>query len=293
MQLLKVRHVTRYRYARPVSLGEHRMMLRPRQDGDQRLLSERLIITPRPHRLHMERDALGNCVAIARFAGAATELCFDSEILVARSIEPPLLAVPLPALRPFPRSLSEDPGLSLEAWAGSFLGRRAAAGLPAIAAMTAHVHRAFAYRRRLERGVQSAEQTLALRSGACRDFAVLIAAGARSLGLRARFVSGYVHCADAGDTPRSSAGHTHAWAQVLTPEAGWVDFDATSGRVGSEGLIRVAVAEDPADTVPISGSYQGEADDFLHMEVAVAVEAASRAPDSLPRFEPSPLWSVA
>ena len=293
MQLLKVRHITRYRYARPVRFGEHRMMLRPREDADQRLLSERLIITPRPQRLGIERDALGNFVAVARFAGLASELSFDSEVVVARQIEPSPLAVPLPALRPFPRLLAQDLGMSLEAWASRFLGRRAAAGLPAIAAMTAHVHRALAYRRRLERGVQSPEQTLALRSGACRDFAVLIAAGARSLGLRARFVSGYVHCADAGDTPRSSAGHTHAWAQVLTPEAGWVDFDATSGRVGSEGLIRVAVAEDPADTVPISGSYQGEADDFLHMEVAVAVEAASRAPDSLPRFEPSPLWSVA
>ena len=293
MKLLKVRHITRYRYARPVRFGEHRMMLRPREDADQRLLSERLVITPTPQRLRLERDPVGNFVAVAQFAGQASELRFDSEVVVALQIEPPPLAVPLPALRPFPRSPADDLGSSVEGWASRFLGRRAAAGLPAIAAMTAQVHRAFAYRRRLERGVQSPEQTLALRSGACRDFAVLIGAGARALGLKARFVSGYVHCGDIGDAPRSAGGHTHAWAQVLTPEAGWVDFDATSGQVGSEGLIRVAVAEDPADTVPISGSYQGEADDFLHMEVAVAVEAASPLPDSLPRFEPSPLWSVA
>ena len=292
MQMLKVRHITRYRYARPVRLGEHRMMLRPREDPDQTLVFERLIITPEPRMLRIERDGLGNFVAIARFEGVAHELCFDNEIIVARHLEPPRSEVPLPGLRPFPRILAED--LGLEAWASRFVGRRAAAGLPAIAAMTAYVHRTFGYRRRLERGVQSAEQTLALRSGACRDFAVLICAAARALGLRARFVSGYVHCADSADAPASPVGgHTHAWAQVFTPEAGWVDFDATSGRVGSAGLIRVAVADDPADTAPIQGVYDGAADDFLHMEVAVMVEAAAPSVDSVPSPEPSPLWSVA
>ena len=76
-------------------------------------------------------------------------------------------------------------------------------------------------------------------------------------------------------------------------EAGWVDFDATSGRVGPAGLIRLAVADDPADIVTIEGAYQGAAADFLHMHVQVAVEAASPPLHSLPQFEPLPLWSVA
>ena len=292
MQMLKVRHITRYRYAKPVRFGEHRMMLRPREDPDQKLLFERLSITPEPLALHIERDGLGNFMAIARFDGASNELCFDSELWVARQLEPPLIGVPLPGLKPFPRVLAKD--LNLNAWAGRFLDRREMAGLPAIAAMTAHIHRTFTYRRRLEGRAQAPEHTLALRSGACRDFAVLICAAARTLGLKARFVSGYVHCPDPeGGPKRAGGGHTHAWAQVLTPEAGWVDFDATSGRVGPAGLIRLAVAEDPADIVTIEGVYHGAADDFLHMHVEVAVEVASPPLHSLPQFEPLPLWSVA
>ena len=294
MQMLRVRHVTRYRYAKPVRFGEHRMMLRPREDADQQLLFERLSITPEPLSLRIERDGLGNFVAIARFDGASNELCFDNELLVARQVESPVFRVPLPGLTPFPCMSPADLDLGLDAWARRFLGRRETPGLPMIAAMTAYIHRSFSYRRRLEPGVQSPEHTLALRSGACRDFAVLICAAARTQGLKARFVSGYVHCPLPEDGPAPTAGgHTHAWAQVLTPEAGWVDFDPTSGRVGPVGLIRLAVADDPAEIVTIEGAYHGEAADFLHMHVEVAVEAAPAAFHSPPQFEPLPLWSVA
>jgi transglutaminase-like putative cysteine protease len=123
---------------------------------------------------------------------------------------------------------------------------------------------------------------------------VLLVTAARSLGLRARFVSGYVHCPEpAGGPRRLAGGHTHAWTQVLTPEAGWVDFDPTSGRVGAEGLIRVAVADDPADALPIQGVYLGAAADFLHMHVEVSVESEAPASNSAVPFEPSQLWGVA
>ena len=290
--MLRVRHITRYRYARPVRFGEHRMMLRPREDPDQRLVFERLNITPAPGLIEVQRDGHGNFVAIARFDSACRELCFDSEILVAQE-DPPPLDIPSPGLWPFPVDVDAadgDPG----AWAGRFMVRSDGAALPALAAMNADIHRTFAYRRRLESGVQSPEQTLSLRSGACRDFAALLAAAARSQGLKARFVSGYVHCPEPQHGPRRlGGGHTHAWTQVLTPEAGWVDFDPTSGRVGPQGLIRIAVADDPADAIPIQGVYVGEAADFLDMHVEVAVE--SEAPLANPPifFEPSPLWSVA
>ncbi len=290
MQMLKVRHVTRYRYARPVRFGEHRMMLRPRQDPDQQLVTERLIITPEPTLLRIQRDSLGNFVAVAQFAAAASELCFESELLVARQRPAADWDVPLRGLQPFPRRAAET--LDLETWAQGFVGRGSAAGLASIAAMTRHVRAAFAYRRRLETGVQTPQETLALRSGACRDFAVLICAAARTLGLEARFISGYVHCAGADDLA-AGGGHTHAWAQVLTPDAGWVDFDATSGRVGAAGLIRVAAVEDPAHAVPIQGVYHGEADDFLGMEVEVLVKNAAPLARRPPHREPSPLPSVA
>jgi transglutaminase-like putative cysteine protease len=292
MQMLRVRHVTRYRYARPVRLGEHRMMLRPREDHDQKLLFERLIITPEPRRIELQRDGQGNFVAIAQFRDACSELCFDSEVLVARTAEP-LFDIPSPGLWPFPIDVladERDPAL----WAGRFLARTAGAVLPALAAMNDCIHRGFGYRRRLERGVQTPEETLSLRSGACRDFAVLLVTAARSLHLRARFVSGYVHCpAFEAEAPRLGGGHTHAWAQVMTPEAGWVDFDPTSGKVGPQGLVRVAVADDPADAAPIQGVYLGEAADFLDMQVNVAVEREAPTSNSPALLEPSPLSSVA
>ncbi|HEY5411118.1 MAG TPA: transglutaminase family protein [Caulobacteraceae bacterium] len=290
--MLRVRHITRYRYARPVGFGEHRMMLRPREDPDQTLVSERLRITPEPEMVRIGRDGLGNFMAIARFDAAASELCFDSEILVARTIPPAPIGIPLPGLRPFP-TRHHGAARDVATWAQAFHGRRSG-GLNAVAAMNAHVHRTFAYRRRLEPGVQSPEQTLALRSGACRDFAVLIVEAARALGMTARFVSGYVLCPQPSGAPqRTGGGHTHAWAQVLTPKAGWIDLDPTSGRIGPEGLIRVAVADHPGAASPIQGVFIGGASDFLYMQVDVEVSAAARVPGALREFEPSPLWGVA
>src|SRR5437764_14678579 len=80
MQLLTVRHITTYRYRQPVAFGEHRMMFRPRDSYDQRLIEVRLHITPAPANLRWVHDVFGNCVEIARFSGRATELCFDSTI---------------------------------------------------------------------------------------------------------------------------------------------------------------------------------------------------------------------
>src|SRR5690349_12541176 len=80
MPNLSVRHITRYRYRRPVGLGEHRMMFRPRESYDQRVLESRLVIVPEPVELRYAQDVFGNCVGIARFAGAVTELTFDSYV---------------------------------------------------------------------------------------------------------------------------------------------------------------------------------------------------------------------
>src|SRR5260370_4848987 len=80
MTILTVRHITTYQYKQPVSFGEHRMMLRPRENHDQRLLESNLEITPKPTNLRWIQDAFGNDVAIARFAGRAEALCFDSTV---------------------------------------------------------------------------------------------------------------------------------------------------------------------------------------------------------------------
>ena len=115
-------------------------------------------------------------------------------------------------------------------------------------------------RAREEEGTQTPVETIERKSGTCRDYALLLIEAARSLGFGARFVTGYLYdpALDGGDAMQG-AGATHAWAEIYLPGAGWVEFDPTNGLVAGENLIRVAVTRDPAQAVPIAGSFAGEA----------------------------------
>ena len=278
MHVLRVRHLTRYRYARPVRFGEHVLMLRPRDDADQRVIVERMVITPEPRDLRLTQDGDGNWVALAQFEGAAGELCIESEVQVERW---PALESPEAINHPDPpgaldRATDDDPDGQVARWALGFLPcANTQPDFRTLAAITRTVHADFSYRRRLEHGVHPAWRTLQLRSGACRDYAVLLIQAARALGFKARFASGYVHSPGTGGEQRRGGGHTHAWANIFVPGQGWVDFDATSGRVGCHGLVRVAVADHPTQAIPIQGVYFGGADDFLGMDVEVEVEHAA------------------
>ena len=113
-----------------------------------------------------------------------------------------------------------------------------------------------------------------LGSGTCRDFAVLMVEAARALGLATRFVSGYLYVPERGEqSARRGGGNTHAWVRVFLPSGGWAEFDPTNGLVGNRDLIRVAVVRDPLQAVPLSGTWDGEAGDYLGMEVEVDVVA--------------------
>ena len=93
----------------------------------------------------------------------------------------------------------------------------------------------------------------------------------RSLGFAARFVTGYVYVPSRDGTTTLGGGSTHAWCQVYLPGAGWVEFDPTNGIVGNRDLIRVAVARDPQQAIPLHGSYTGKASNALGMTVQVNV----------------------
>lgn len=125
-------------------------------------------------------------------------------------------------------------------------------------ALGSAVHRAFRYRRRVARGVQSPAETIATASGSCRDFALLFMEAARILGFAARFVTGYLYDANAdpaGDETVRGGGSTHAWADVFVSGAGWVEFDPTNRIAAGHNLIRVATTRSPARAVPVSGTY--------------------------------------
>jgi transglutaminase-like putative cysteine protease len=97
----------------------------------------------------------------------------------------------------------------------------------------------------------------------------------RRLGVATRFVSGYLYDAalDGGEEGGTvGAGYTHAWLQAYLPGAGWVPFDPTNNLLGGTQLIRVGVARDPSQAAPISGSWYGEAGDYVGMAVTVTVQ---------------------
>jgi transglutaminase-like putative cysteine protease len=304
MQLITVRHATIYRYKQPVSFGEHRMMFRPRDSYDQKLIEARLEITPEPATLRWVHDVFGNCVALARFAGRATELRFESTIRLEHSPDVFDFEMADYALNyPFSYSSEEmpdllrsverqylDPEREVDRWARQFL--RPNGSTPTrelLAAMTEAIRRQFAYVARHETGTQDPIMTLKLRRGSCRDFALLMMEAVRSLGLAARFVSGYLHVPERSASARLGGGSTHAWLQVYLPGAGWVEFDPTNGIVGNHDLIRVAVVRDPRQAVPLSGTWTGFPSACLGMEVQVHVTSeAARVAAEKPRAVAGP-----
>jgi transglutaminase-like putative cysteine protease len=261
------------------------MMFRPRESHDLRLVHGRLDISPRPGALRWLHDVFDNSVAIATFDGPTAELRFDSTV----TLEHHETTLPDYALEPgaknYPFDYADEdrpdllggltrryPTAEVDAWAARFLDdNRSVATLPLLHAMTFGIRNGFDYERRTQKGVQSPAETLQRGSGSCRDFALLMMEAVRSLGFAARFVSGYIFVpgVDAGAT--LGGGATHAWLQVYLPGAGWIDFDPTNSIVGNRNLIRVAVAWDPRQVLPLWGTFHGPATASEGMEVAVSV----------------------
>lgn len=283
MSSLTVYHSTVYRYSDPVRLGEHRMMFRPRDSHDLRLISTNLAITPTPAQLRWLHDPFDNSVAVVTFEGATTELRFESTVTL-EHFESSLPEYSLEeSARTYPfRYSNEDfpnlehalahqyPNENVSRWALQFLDASDTTDtMKILRAMTNGVNDQFSYTSRVEKGVQTPDETLRNRRGSCRDFAVLMIEAAKSLGIASRFVSGYIYVPDSSGL--AGGGATHAWMQTYLPGAGWIDFDPTNSIVGNRNLIRVAVAWTPEHALPLWGTYEGAAEAFLGMEVIVNV----------------------
>lgn len=291
MQRLIVKHNTTYGYRMPVRFGEHRLMVRPRDSHDLRLLDASLLIEPQAD-LRWLYDVFGNSVAVASFKEPASLLRIESKIVIDRypmadtrfAIEPYARKLPfsypaseIPDLgRTIERHYS-DPNRLVTEWTRALLDRPDVGTDTEefLRALTRAIRSEFAYEERHEPGVQTPVETLANRSGSCRDFAVFMMEAVRSMGLAARFVSGYLYdpSLDGEESDISGAGYTHAWVQVYLPGAGWVEFDPTNGSTGGHNLVPIAVAREAAQAVPISGTFDGDPADFLGMNVEVAVRS--------------------
>jgi transglutaminase-like putative cysteine protease len=169
-----------------------------------------------------------------------------------------------------------DPQHQLDQWVRRFSRKSGSIGTRALlVALTRTIKQAFTHVARHEKGIQDPLLTLRIGSGSCRDLAMLMIEAVRSLGMAARFVSGYLHLPDRSGDRDDGGGNTHAWAQVYLPGPGWVDFDPASGIVGNRGLVRVAVVRDPRHAIPLHGTWTGYPSDHLGMTVEVNVTARS------------------
>ncbi len=294
MATVKVWHRTVYRYSEPVEFSEHRFMCRPRDSHDLRLLETGISISP-PAKLRWVHDVFGNSVLVATFSGMADRLVFESSFVVEHYPADPDVELIEPSAEtlPFSYSASEipdlarvmerhhvDPDHQVDTWVRAVCDQAATANtLEVLFAITRAIKAQFRYEARNDEGTRTPVETLAHGSGSCRDFALFMMEAVRSLGLAARFVSGYLY--DEGQAADGGAvvggGATHAWVQVYLPGAGWLPFDPTNAIIGGRNLIRVATARDPAQAAPLTGSYIGPAEAYLGIDIDVQVSVAGGA----------------
>jgi transglutaminase-like putative cysteine protease len=279
---LRIEHLTEYQFASEVQLLPHRLMLRPREDHNLRVIASRLEIEPQA-RVQWHRDPLDNSIAVASFSARSTSLRIVSDIVVEHYDETPLDFVIEPHAVRIPFQYSEQELVTLlpylaPSWPAAstvverWLGEQGYGGgthdtLTVLSNINRKISNELRYEVREEAGVQSPTLTLQRISGSCRDFAALFCEASRRLGFASRFVSGY-HTSYAND---AGAGSTHAWAEVYIPGAGWKGFDSTAGVITGSEHIAVAYAVHPEAVPPIAGSYLGAAMAAPTLRVVVRV----------------------
>ena len=256
-----VRHETLYHYTMPVRLGPHVLRLNPRANGSRMLVRD-LMVVPAPAARHDSTDHFGNRVTHVSFEGLSDFLRIESRFDLEIPVSTPLRDPGLPRL---PWSLSSRDDVladyrpargheaAVQAFAAALASESGWAALPFLNHLNQTLFTRFDRRIRIEGTAQAPAHTLAIGRGACRDLTVLFMASCCSLGVAARFVSGYQAKSDTSDGQR----HLHSWPEVFLPGAGWRGFDPTHGTAVADGHVALCAAPDQAATMPIEGSFYG------------------------------------
>lgn len=280
MALFCIRHRTHYHYNKPVQLGPHLLVLRPRESRDLRLTAMNIVTTP-PSTITWAGDVFGNAIATATFDAVTDNLVIEStaELELTSAAWPIFPIAASAAAYPFRYSVEEradlgallqpqylDPTRRLEVWARGFVHGNPTDTLSLLKDLNDGVPSAVSYQAREDEGTQSPSYTLNSARGSCRDMAVLFAESCRVLGFGTRVVSGYLY------NSANPVGTTHAWAEVFVPGAGWITFDPTNRQMGGFNLIPVAVARDLSQAMPVSGTFIGGNTDLARLTVSVQVE---------------------
>lgn len=282
MKKIRITHETQYHYNQPVTFGQHRALMRPREGHDVHIDRGRLVIEPKAS-VRWVRDLDANSAAIITFAEPADKLRIFSEVdvdLYDEKLEECHVdanARSFPFQYPFAEHLGLIPyrlpsfpqdGTVLREWLGElYQAGQLIDTLDLLNHLNTRIFETFKYSRREDPGVQLPSETIRLGSGSCRDYAVLMMEAARNWGLAAQFVTGYVQMGE------GQHGATHAWTEIYIPGVGWKGYDPTNNKLAGDEHISVGVSPHHAQASPLSGSWSGPSDAFESMNVSVQVVA--------------------
>jgi transglutaminase-like putative cysteine protease len=277
-----IRHITRFRYSAPVRESVMELRMQPRSEGPQSLRSFQITTNPRAQ-LYAYTDYLGNAVYHFNVLRAHEELRIEAQAVVEIAGAQPLppAADPLEWDRYNSYNLSDDQFDLLEPSAyaqvtpalAAFIAEHGLAKpkgdpLSALKALSATIHGAFAYSPGITDAQSPIDVALKEKRGVCQDFAHIMIAIARSWGVPARYVSGYLYHRGSRQD-RSADNATHAWVEAFLPSLGWIGLDPTNDILAGERHIRAAVGRDYADVPPTRGTFKGGAQSELAIAVAV------------------------
>ena len=280
-----IRHLTKFRYASPVSESVMETRMHPRTDNSQRCLNFQLSVSPRC-RVFSYRDHLGNQIHHFDIPAPHDQLTIVAESLV--DLRPPQ---ELPA-RLAPESWAELDAVvaSEDSWEmllpsefakptpllGEFIQRfevcRRDDPLTILKQLNEGMAAVIEYVPKSTRVNSPIDEALRNRKGVCQDFAHIMITLARGLGIPCRYVSGYLHSRK-HDADRSLAGATHAWVEAMLPHLGWVGFDPTNRVLVGERHIRTAIGRDYSDVPPTRGTFRGQTSSELIVAVRVTFSA--------------------
>jgi transglutaminase-like putative cysteine protease len=286
-----IRHVTKFRYSGPVSESLMEVRMHPRSEMNQRCLTFQLSVNPRTSVISY-RDYLGNTIHHFDVPGLHSQLIVVAEALVDVQA-PQQLPNSLPAdswndldeivsagdywEMLMPSTFSQQSPALQEL--GNKLGvKRRDDPLRVLCELNTSLFHWFDYVPKSTKVDSPIDQAIESHKGVCQDFAHVMIALVRGLGIPCRYVSGYLFHRDS-DQDRSSEGATHAWVEALLPGLGWVGFDPTNNRLAGDRHIRTAIGRDYADVPPTRGVFKGTVDSELSVGVRVAPS------DALPPLE--------
>ncbi|MGQ0511891.1 MAG: transglutaminase family protein [Betaproteobacteria bacterium] len=277
-------HVTHYRYDRPVALGPQVVRLRPAPHARTPILAYSQRVTPAQHFVNWQQDPQSNWLARLVFPEPVQELRIEIDLVAELSVINPFdfFLEPVAEKIPFKYDEAQLHELAPYLVRGALTPRfkRYFDAIPKtptptvdfLVALNLRLSQDIRYLIRLEPGVQTPEETLALASGSCRDSGWLLVQLLRHLGIAARFVSGYliqlkpdVKSLDGPSGTDVDFTDLHAWCEAYLPGAGWVGLDPTSGLFAGEGHIPLACSPEPGNAAPITGMTGKAEVEFTHL----------------------------